>query len=187
MTTDFSHISSPTNIWLNSQQFRQVFDQYYVTMCTFANQYTGDKDLSADIVQDCFVKLWQIRRDFSLPYQVKAFLYTAVRNKALNEIDRAKTVIEYAQKESVRVDENIFFHDTIIEEETYRIISEAVEQLPRQMKAIIQLALDGKKNVEIAAELHISTETVHSLKKIAYKKLRYYLKSYYYIFILLLP
>lgn len=38
-----------------------------------------------DIVQDCFVKLWQLRNDFIYLHQVKSFLYTSVRNKALNE------------------------------------------------------------------------------------------------------
>ena len=37
------------------------------------------------------------------------------------------------------------------------------------MKAIMQLSLEGKKNAEIADRLNISTETVHTLKKIAYK------------------
>ncbi len=59
-----------------------------------------------------------------------------------------------------------------VEEETYRIVSEAINKLPDQMKAIMQLSLEGKKNAEIADRLNISTETVHTLKKIAYKKLR---------------
>ena len=61
-----------------------------------------------------------------------------------------------------------------------RIVSEAINKLPDQMKAIMQLSLEGKKNAEIADRLNISTETVHTLKKIAYKKLRENLKDYYY-------
>ena len=48
------------------------------------------------------------------------------------------------------------------------------------MKAIMQLSLEGIKNADIADRLNISTETVHTLKKIAYKKLRENLKDYYY-------
>ena len=32
--------------------------------------------------------------------------------------------------------------------------------------------LEGKKNAEIAERLNVSPETVHTLKKVAYKKLR---------------
>lgn len=119
------------------------------------------------------------KRRFFYLHQVKAFLYTAVRNKALNELEHSKVVYEYAQN-VIEKKKDSFFHDAIVEEKTYRIVSEAINKLPDQMKAIMQLSLEGKKNAEIADRLNISTETVHTLKKIAYKKLRENLKDYYY-------
>ena len=77
-----------------------------------------------------------------------------------------------------------FFHDAVVEEETYRMLTDAIDKLPGQMRAIMRLAMEGKKNGEIAECLNVSVETVHTLKKIAYKKLRIYLKDYYYFFIL---
>lgn len=168
------------SIKLNEQEFHRIFDKYYVALCSFANQYTEDIDLSADIVQDAFVKLWQIKDDFFYLHQVKAFLYTAVRNKALNELEHSKVVLEYAQK-IIEKQKDSFFHDAVVEEETYRVLFEAIDKLPEQMKAIMLLALEGKKNAEIAEQLNVSPETVHTLKKIAYKKLREYLKGYYYL------
>lgn len=49
------------------------------------------------------------------------------------------------------------------------------------MRSIILLTLEGKTNPEIAEELSVSKETVHSQKKIAYRKLRDYLKDYYFL------
>ena len=43
---------------------------------------------------------------------------------------------------------NVFLYKE--QEETYRIVSEAINKLPDQMKAIMQLSLEGKKNAEIA-------------------------------------
>lgn len=171
------------SIKLNEQGFHDIFNKYYVTLCLFANQYTEDRDMSADIVQDSFAKLWQIRNDFFYLHQVKAFLYTAVRNKALNEIEHSKVVYEYAQK-VIEKQTDTFFHDAVVEEETYRIVTEAIDRLPDQMRAIMRLALEGKKNAEIAEQLNVSAETVHTLKKSAYKKLREHLKDYYYLLFL---
>lgn len=181
MITEISHTT--ISIRLNDKEFHSIFKKYYVALCLFANQYTNDEEVSADIVQDSFAKLWQIRDDFFYLHQVKAFLYTAVRNKALNELEHTKIVYEYAQK-IIEKKTDSFFHDAIIEEETYRIVSGAINKLPDQMRAIMRLSLEGKKNQEIADLLYISLETVRSLKKIAYKKLRAYLKDYYYLLFL---
>ena len=113
----------------------------------------------------------------------QAFLYTAVRNHALNELEHSKVAHEYEQK-IIAKKADAFFRDAIVEEETFRILSEAIEKLPTQMRAIMQLALEGKKNAEIAERLNVSPETVHTLKKVAYKKLRAFLTDYYYCLLL---
>ena len=169
----------PISIKLNEQEFHNIFERYYVALCLFANQYMENDEASADIVQDSFANLWQIRDDFFYLHQVKAFLYTAVRNKALNELEHSKVVWEYAQK-VIEKKKDSFFHDAVVEEETYRIVADAIDMLPDQMRAIMKLAMEGKKNNEIAAHLNVSAETVHTLKRIAYKKLREHLKDYYY-------
>lgn len=65
--------------------------------------------------------------------------------------------------------------------ETYLLVRKAVGALPVQMRKIIELAMQGKKNAEIAAELSISEGTVHTLKKTAYKKLRDRLQEHFYL------
>ena len=121
----------------------------------FANQYVENDALAADIVQECFVKLWQLRDDFMYVHQIKSFFYTSVRNKSLNELEHTKVMNEYAQKVQ-EMSKDSFFQDKVIAEESYRILVDAIEKLPPQMKSIMQLALEGKSNPEIAETLNIS-------------------------------
>ncbi len=167
----------------NELEFRRLFNSFYVPLCVFANKYVQDEEAAADIVQDCFTALWQIRNDFLYLHQVKAFLFTSIRNKALNEIEHSKVVSEYAEKIMAKKQES-FFHENIVEEEVYRTLAEAIDKLPKQMKAIMELALEGMSNAEIAQTLDVSVETVRSLKKIAYRKLRTLLHEYYYLLFL---
>ena len=78
------------------------------------------------------------------------------------------------------------FEAEIIEQETFRIVRKAVEELPTQMRNIILYSMKGLKNNEIADKLQISEGTVHKLKKIAYRKLRESLKGINYILCLFL-
>ena len=55
---------SVVSIKLDEQEFHNIFKEYYAALCSFAFQYMEDADMSADIVQDVFAKLWQIRDDF---------------------------------------------------------------------------------------------------------------------------
>ena len=76
-------VLNPGNsIKLNEQEYYDVFKAYYGSLCSFACQYVEDPELAADIVQDGFAKLWQLRDDFYYRHQVKAFLYTMVRNRS---------------------------------------------------------------------------------------------------------
>lgn len=63
---------------------------------------------------------------------------------------------------------NLFSGNQFLEEETYRILMNAVPKLPGQTQNVILLALEEKDNKEIVFSLSI----VHTLKKIAYKRLR---------------
>lgn len=164
----------------DGQVFRDLFDKYYVPLCVFAERYVGSEALASDMVQDCFVKLWQKQRDFEYLHQAKSFMYTSVRNACLNEIEHQQVVSGYKETLENRISE-AFFHDHVIEEEMHRIVMEAVEKLPGQSRRIIELALENNSNIEIADKLSVSKETVHTLKKGAYKKLRAYLKDYYYL------
>ena len=82
----------------------------------FANEYVCDDLLAADIVQDCFVKLWQSRDGFTYIHQIKSFLYTSVRNRSLNELEHSKVKSEYARK-VMDSHKDAFFHDKVIVEE----------------------------------------------------------------------
>ena len=109
---DKSH--SVVSIKLDEQEFHNIFKEYYAALCSFAFQYMEDADMSADIVQDVFAKLWQIRDDFFYLHQVKAFLYTAVRNHALNELEHSKVAHEYEQK-IIAKKADAFFRDAIVD------------------------------------------------------------------------
>lgn len=167
----------------DERAFKELFDAYYQALCVFATTYLRDDTLAADIVQECFVKFWRHRAGFNDTFNIKSFLYAMVRNQCLNSIRDNKLIREDL---SVVMSEE-FYTETLIEEEAYRMFYEAVNALPAQTRQVIQLALDGLKNSEIAERLGVAESSVHTLKKIAYKKLRVALKDYYYLVFIFLP
>ena len=157
--------------------FRHLFDDYYQALCLFAVDYLGDDAEAADVVQECFIKYWAHRTEFDHLMKIRAFLYTVVRNNCLNILRNDRRRQKYLKE----TENELFFQDSLIEEEAVRMFYQAVEALPRQTRRVILLALDGLDNRHIAAEMGISENTVHMLKKIAYRKLKAMLREYYFL------
>lgn len=167
----------------NELAFKELFDEFYQALCVFALTYVKDQVQAADIVQEVFIKYWNRRGDFDNLFKVKSFLYTVVRNDCLNAIRDKKE-----KREDISlIESDAFFVDNLVEEEAYRIFYNAVEALPLQTREVIQLALDGLKNSEIAKQMGIAESSVHTLKKLAYRKLKVTLKDYYYLVFIFLP
>lgn len=161
----------------DQQAFKVLFNEFYVSLCVFAENFVNDEALAADCAQEAFVSLWKKHEDFDNIYKLKSFLYKVVRNSCLNYIRNNRTVC----KELVNLESEQFFRDKLIEEESYRIFYNAIETLPGQTQKVIKLSLEGLKNAEIAEQLEVAPSTIHTLKKIAYKRLKAILKEHYYL------
>jgi len=166
----------------NNGAFKHFFEGFYPSACVFARKYLRDPDLAEDAAQDAFIEFWKRKDQFTDFKAMKGFIYTVTRNNCLNQI-RIRNLREEILKKELLADS--FFYELIQEEETYRIIYQAVNGLADQSRKIILLSLKGYKNPEIAGDLGISLNTVKTLKRNAYKELRKKLKNHVFMLILL--
>ncbi|MBN1117989.1 MAG: RNA polymerase sigma-70 factor [Bacteroidales bacterium] len=164
---------------LTKKDFEGLFKSFYPALCSFANKYINNHELSEDLVQDVFFSLWNNSEITTNIQSVKSYLYSSVRNKCLNEIKHNKIVDNHISDELSSISSTGFFHDHIIEEELHRMIHKAIKELPEKCAEIILLSIEGQKNNEIAETLNISVNTVKTQKKIAYQQLRIKLKYLY--------
>ena len=163
----------------NKAAFRELFEDYYPELCVFAMRYLHDEEQSKDIAQETLLTYWQKRADFEDILKVKGYLYMVARNRCLNVLKRVRVDEHYLRELTLEPD--FIFEDEVVRQETYLLVRKAVDALPCQMRRIIELAMAGKRNAEIAVELAIAEGTVHTLKKTAYKKLRDHLKQHFYL------
>ncbi len=169
----------------NSLVFKQLFREYYPAIRSFAYTYTQDDELSDDLTQDAFMKLWERREQFDNSAVLKSYLYTTVKNSAFNHYrhenihDKHKEKIKYLKDESV-------FIDNVLEEEVHHEIHNALKDLSPQAYKVISLSMSGHSNPEIAEKLNISINTVKTIKQRAYKTLRKKLKGIYWILFLMM-
>lgn len=150
------------------QEIDLIFQQYYRPLCLYATHYLHDIDEAEDVVQDCFVKL--ISRSI-MPENIKAFLYTSVRNASIDRLRRQSPI----DTEISPTDLCVVISDDQAQESSFREAKlwTAIELLPERCREIFLMSKrDGMTYREIAEELNLSEKTVeHQISK-ALKTLR---------------
>lgn len=161
----------------NYAELEQFIRLHYASLCSQAELYV-DKDSAKDIVQEIIVKFWENPQKFKAIDSIDDFLFIMVRNESLMYLrKRQREKNRYAQIEKTPWEEPNFLH-AMIEEETNRILLQAIKQLPPHTAHIVRLILSGYSNKEIAYLLDVSINTVKTLKYAAIRKLREFFEKY---------
>lgn len=150
------------------QEIDLIFQQYYRPLCLYATHYLHDIDEAEDVVQDCFVKL--ISRNI-MPENIKAFLYTSVRNASIDRLRRQSPI----DTEISPTDLCVVISDDQAQESSFREAKlwTAIELLPERCREIFLMSKrDGMTYREIAEELNLSEKTVEYQISKALKTLR---------------
>ncbi len=151
--------------------FNQLFDDYYTSLCFFANRYLQDLDLSRSLVQEVFVNLWLKREKIDVSHSVKSYLYNSVKNKSIDYIRKEKKKIHIHDFSDDIIQSP--FKDLVEEAELNDRINQSINELPEKCKEIFKLCrFEGLKYSQIAEQLNISLKTVEMQMGIALKKLR---------------
>ncbi|KGI61299.1 RNA polymerase sigma-70 factor [Prevotella sp. DNF00663] len=156
-----------------------TFQYYYRPLCLYAIHYLHDIDAAEDVVQECFAKLWERKKDRPVD-NVKAFLYTSVRNMCIDNIRKANPIdgnVLPSDLEGTLTDgeaEERSFHEAEL--------WTAIDKLPTRCREVFVMSKrDNMKYREIASELGISEKTVEHQVSKALKILRGKVESFFYM------
>ena len=155
--------------------YRQLFDQYYQRLVVFACKYLEDPEPARDIVQELFLDLYESRQSISIQTSLKSYLYSAVKNRCLNQVMHQQVKEKYRKmRRSGEVTvSNPDFEKIMDAVELEARIYEIVSKLPGRCRQIYMMSrVDGKRNREIADELNLSIRTVETQISKALKSLR---------------
>ena len=116
-----------------------------------------------DLVQESYARLIRARASGKVSY-AKAFLFTTARNAALDIFRRKQVVVidGVANLDELSVTEDRpDIAEAISKQQELALLADAVKTLPDRCRQVVTLRmLYGMSHKEIAAQLHISDQTV---------------------------
>ena len=165
--------------------FKNIFNDYYQPLCHLSLHYLDDEDEAKGVVQDAFVKLWEIRHELNPESNLRNFLFTLVKNNCLNILKRRQILLKHHEK--IRWMEMHFQYESLSRmgydylefNELKEKIDIAVSNLPEHCRMVFEMSrFQELKNREIADKLGVTQKTIEAHLTKALKILRNDLKDY---------
>ncbi len=160
------------------EAFAYVFRMYYSPLLNYAGRILKDVEAANDVVQECFCRLYERRRELRKELQVRPYLYKSVYNACMDAIKHQKVESNYINQELLdfyfsKVVETPEAEQALLDEDLKGAIQAAINKLPERCREIFVLSkVDGLSNKQIAEQLNISMKTVEAQMTTAFVRLR---------------
>jgi RNA polymerase sigma-70 factor (ECF subfamily) len=157
----------------NEDAFDAIFRAHYPPLVGLAEGMLRSRAVAEEIAQDVMLELWRRRESLGVEESLRAYLFRATRNRALNHLRHGR-VERRGEPEAVgaTVDEPTA-PAALVEQEIQVALRGAVSDLPDRCREVFELSrVHGLRYVEIAAALGISVKTVEAQMGKALRLLR---------------
>ena len=163
-----------------SEPFETLFRAHYAPLCDFVYGYVRSREAAQELIQDLFLRLWELRETSDTAPLTTAYLYTAARNRALRYLRHQRVVARWEERAAReagvpegRVDEDLHCR------EVAEAVQGAIDELPERCRLIFTMSRHQELTYgEIAEVLGISVKTVETQMWRALKSLRAKLAPY---------
>ena len=162
----------------DEKAFDVLFLRYYPALSVYARQFLDEED-AKEVAQNLMVWLWESRSVIVIETNLRSYLFSAVRNSCLSELNK-QAIRRKAHSKIHQSLQSVFDNpDFYIVDELTAKIEKAIASLPESYReAFVKNRFEQKTYNEIAQELKVSAKTIDYRISQALKLLRTELKDF---------
>lgn len=168
----------------DKKAFEEIYTEFFGVHYHLCLQYLRDEKAAEEIVQDTFLKLWEIKETLNEQINIRSFLYTITKNNCLNYLRNQKISMKHI--ENIKYLEMQFSYEALEKlgdyiqfEELRNKIEEAISSLPEEIRETFRLSrFEELSYKEIAKKQSVSIKTVEARISKALRILRVELKDF---------
>ncbi len=158
----------------NEAAFIHIYKQYFNRLLDYSAQYTLDKELVLDCIQDIFVELRKNRKNLSDTNSILKYLLISLKRKIIYRLRQAKSLdLRHQKVERFEIEysaEDYIINRQKSEERTHKI-KHALSQLSeRQREAVYYFYYQNMSYKDVADVMDLSS--TKSARNLIYKALK---------------
>lgn len=156
------------------KDFELLFIKYYKPLCIYAMRFISSKTDAEEIVQNAFMKFWELFSCNTEFKSIQAYLYKSVYNNCVNYLKHESYKATYISKETCRLKQLYLQEAEKHHSSGYsEIIKNEIDNLPALNKKICTLRLlHGYNTKEVSKMLGLTPRSVESYMSRTFKLLR---------------
>jgi RNA polymerase sigma-70 factor (ECF subfamily) len=140
--------------------FKVIFEKYYESIRNFVYFKTGDIDVAEDIVQETFIKVWEIRENI-VTKTVKSLLYAMAANSIKNHFRHKKVVLNFANSKNDESENTDTADADLQQQEMHNKLLYILNEMPEKSKEVFLLnRIEKLTYQEIAERLDLSVKAI---------------------------
>jgi len=148
----------------SKEAFHLLFDEFGPKIHAFALSYLKNESDAEELLQDVFLKLWEVRESLDSSKNLKSFLFKICINLIYDFIRRKnieQAYLDYSGRNNPSIGNNTW-HE-VIYNDMFSNLQQLIATMPEQRQRIFRLSKeDGLSNEEIAQKLNLSRRTVEN-------------------------
>jgi RNA polymerase sigma-70 factor (ECF subfamily) len=154
----------PKETGIDRAGFEQLFDAYYDELHHFIYFKSGDTQLAEDIVQDAFLKVWEVRSKVRLE-SARALLYTMTGNLFANRYKRQK--LDFKLQQTLVEDRNFETPEFELEIKEFDLkLQKVLTELNEKSRTVFLMnRIEKLTYSQIAQNLNLSVKAVEKRMK----------------------
>ncbi len=139
--------------------YTKIFKEYAKTLHNYLFYKTGNRDLSEDLTQEAFTKLWKNCASV-IPESAKGYVFKTANNLLINNHNHQKVVLKF--ENLPHTDRSNESPEYLLEEKEFKTrLENAIASLPEKQRIVFLMSrIDKKTYKQIAETLGISRQAV---------------------------
>ena len=155
---------------MTAKDFKMIYDAHFDDLRRYLIYRSGDQDLSGDIAQNVFMKVWTKKIEIASG-NIKSLLFKMATDEFISHIRRKKVEKEYTKSIYFRLIRESDNNDDLLEKKV--LFQKALNQLPEKQKtAFLMNKMQGLTYKEIAEILNLSQKAIEKRIGLALKALK---------------